>query len=254
MNNGVVRLGVLGAGFIGRIHLRCFSNIEGVELAGLFDVDKELAAKAAEEYQVEKIYDSSDVIIEDEDIDAVVLGVPNKIHKPLAIQALKAGKHVLLEKPMALNGTEAREIYQAQQQSGKLLMMAHQMRWTWTNREIKKIIQKGALGKIYNVKVGWFRRKGIPGWGSWFTRMAESGGGPLIDIGVHMLDLSIFLMGNPKPISVYGSIYAEFGPRKEGLGTWGTPNWDGFYDVEDLATALIRACRRTVSRMNGSIF
>jgi predicted dehydrogenase len=119
-------------------------------------------------------------------------------------------------------------------------MMGHQMRWTWTNREIKRLIQKGALGKIYSAKVGWLRRKGIPGWGSWFTRMAESGGGPLIDIGVHMLDLSIYLMGDPKPISVYGSTYAEFGPKKQGLGTWGTPNWKGFYDVEDLATALIK--------------
>jgi len=96
------------------------------------------------------------------------------------------------------------------------------------------------LGQIYNAKAGWFRRKGIPGWGTWFTRKSESGGGPLIDIGVHMLDLVLYLMGNPKPVSVYGSTYAEFGPKRRGIGTWGTPNWDGSFDVEDLATALVK--------------
>jgi predicted dehydrogenase len=101
-------------------------------------------------------------------------------------------------------------------------------------------VEEGALGKIYNAKTGWFRRKGIPGWGSWFTQSEVTGGGPLIDIGVHMLDLSLYLMGNPKPVSVYGSTYAEFGPKKRGIGNWGTPNWNGFYDVEDLATALIK--------------
>ena len=84
------------------------------------------------------------------------------------------------------------------------------------------------------------RRKGIPGWGTWFTQMGKSGGGPLIDLGVHMLDLSLYLMGNPKPVSVYGATYAEFGPRKKGIGSWGAPNWDGQYDVEDLATALVK--------------
>ncbi len=84
------------------------------------------------------------------------------------------------------------------------------------------------------------RRKGIPGWGTWFTQMKKSGGGPLIDIGVHMLDLSMHLMGDTKPVSVYGSIYSEFGPKRKGIGSWGTPDWNGLYDVEDLATALIK--------------
>ncbi|UUZ86898.1 Gfo/Idh/MocA family oxidoreductase [Paenibacillus sp. P26] len=100
--------------------------------------------------------------------------------------------------------------------------------------------REGELGRIYNVKTGWMRRKGIPGWGTWFTQMHKSGGGPLIDIGVHMIDLSLHLMGGPKPVSVYGTTYAEFGPKKRGIGTWGKPDWNGLFDVEDLATALIK--------------
>ncbi|PIE35121.1 hypothetical protein CSA56_05425 [candidate division KSB3 bacterium] len=99
---------------------------------------------------------------------------------------------------------------------------------------------EGNFGNIYVAKAGWMRRKGIPVWGSWFTRKAESGGGPLADIGVHMMDVALYLMGSPKSVSVYGVTYAEFGPRKQGLGNWGTPNLDGFYDVEGLAMALIR--------------
>ena len=106
--------------------------------------------------------------------------------------------------------------------------------------QVKQQAEKGALGHIYHAKAGWVRRKGIPGWGTWFTQMDKSGGGPLIDLGVHMLDLSLYLMGNPKPVSVYGATYAEFGPRKKGIGSWGAPNWNGHYDVEDLATALIK--------------
>ena len=186
MSSEVVRIGVLGSGFIGRVHLNFFGQVEGVELAGLFDVATDLAQKTAQEYGVAKLYESADALIESSDIDAVVVGAPNKMHKPLAVQALQANKHVLLEKPMALNGAEAREIYQASQQSDGILMMAHQMRWNWLNREVKKLIDSGAFGKIYNAKSGWWRRKGIPGWGSWFTRMDESGGGPLIDL-LHML-------------------------------------------------------------------
>lgn len=105
---------------------------------------------------------------------------------------------------------------------------------------VKEKVEQGELGNIYHAKTGWFRRKGIPGWGSWFTQKQMSGGGPLIDIGVHMLDLALYLMGNPKPVSVTGSTYAEFGPKKRGIGNWGTPNWDGVFDVEDIASAFIK--------------
>ena len=141
---------------------------------------------------------------------------------------------------MGINSDAAKQILKASRASDKVVMIGHQMRWESIPMQIKEQVERGELGRIYTAKAGWMRRKGIPGWGTWFTRMDQSGGGPLIDIGVHMLDLSLYLMGNPKPVSVYGATYAEFGPRKMGIGTWGKPNWEGTYDVEDLATALIK--------------
>lgn len=235
-----IRLGIVGAGAIGNVHMNTFGRIPGVYLAGVTDAYLPQAEQRAKEHTISVVYQSPQHMFEDPAIDAVVIGVPNKYHAPLAIEALKQGKHVLLEKPMANDAESARTILQAKEESGKVLMMAHQMRWSGIARALKHHIDKGELGRIYNAKTGWFRKKGIPGWGSWFTRMEESGGGPLIDIGVHMLDLTLYLMGNPKPVSVFGTTYAEFGPQRKGIGTWGTPNWDGYYDVEDLATALIK--------------
>ena len=241
MENQKIRIGIIGAGAIGNVHLSTFSKLtDSIVLQGITDAYLPLAEQRANEYKVKQVFTSAEELIHDSNIDAVIIGVPNKWHAPLAIQALKAGKHVLVEKPMGIDSEAAKEIVRAQRDSGKIVMVGHQMRWQWQIQQIQEQVEKGSLGKIYHAKTGWFRRKGIPGWGSWFTTKSEAGGGPLIDIGVHMLDLGLYLMGNPKPVSVYGSTYAEFGPKKKGIGTWGTPNWDGQYDVEDLATALIK--------------
>lgn len=241
MKTEQIRIGVIGAGNIGRVHMETFQKLpQDAIITAVTDTYLPLAQQRAAEYNIPHCYETAAQLIADPDIDAVVIGVPNKWHAPLAVQALQAGKHVLLEKPMAIDVPSAREIVNAQRESGKVLMIPHQMRWEWLPLQLKQQVDKGAFGRIYNAKVGWFRRKGIPGWGTWFTQSEESGGGPLIDIGVHMLDLAFFLMGNPKPVSVYGSTYAEFGPKKRGIGTWGTPNWNGCFDVEDLATALIK--------------
>ncbi|CAM4410347.1 Gfo/Idh/MocA family protein [Paenibacillus tarimensis] len=238
--SSTIRLGIIGAGAIGNVHMEVFGRIPDVTLASVTDAYLPLAEQRAKEHTIPVIHQSPQHMLEDPEIDAVVVAVPNKHHAPLAIEALRQGKHVLLEKPMANSADSAREILEAKEQSGRILMLGHQMRWTGLSRALKQHIDKGGLGRIYNAKAGWMRKKGIPGWGSWFTRMNEAGGGPLIDIGVHMLDLALYLMGNPKPVSVYGTTYAEFGPQRKGIGTWGTPNWDGYYDVEDLATALIK--------------
>jgi predicted dehydrogenase len=235
-----VRLGVVGAGFIGKIHMGQFGKLDDVVLAGVYDPLEGAAAAAAKQFGVEKVYGSDTDLIEDASIDTVVLGVPNKLHAKLAVKALEAGKNVLLEKPMALSGAQSAEIVKARRKSGKVLMIAHQMRWQDLSQQIKTQAEAGEFGKIYNAKTAMWRTCNIPGWGSWFTRKDESGGGPLIDIGVHALDLAMYLMGDPKPISVFGSTYAEFGPKRKGLGSWGTPDWTGYFDVEDLATAMIK--------------
>jgi len=235
-----IKLGVIGAGAIGDLHMGAFRQLRGVEVTAITDTYLPQAEKRAEEHGIGKVHASPEALLADPEIDAVVVAVPNKFHAPLAIEALRLGKHVLLEKPMSINSESALQIVQEKERSGKVLMMAHQKRFEGISRALKAEIDKGRFGTIYNAKTGWLRRKGIPGWGSWFTRMDEAGGGPLIDIGVHMLDLTLYMMGNPRPISVYGSTYAEFGPKKQGIGGWGTPNWEGYYDVEDLATALIK--------------
>lgn len=239
MSNQTVRIGMLGAGHIAKVHCNKLKEIDGVELTAISDPLIDRTQAVADQFEIPNVCTSADEVLAT-GVDAVVVAAPNQHHCELTVKALQAGKHVLLEKPMALNGTQGKEIVAAQRAAGKVVMIAHQMRWDGISQAIKKQYDDGELGKVYNAKTGWWRRCGIPGWGSWFTRMDQSGGGPLIDIGVHMLDLAIYLMGSPKPVSVFGSTYAEFGPRKKGIGGWGTPEWDGVYDVEDLATALIK--------------
>jgi predicted dehydrogenase len=236
-----IRIGVIGAGNIGAVHIMGFQQLsQECEIVGIADANLPLAKSRADEFSIPKVYESTDELIEGAEVDAVILGVPNKFHAPLAIQALNAGKHVLLEKPMGIHAEAARRILRASRESKSILMVGHQMRWESVPLQIKEQMERNELGEIYTAKAGWFRRKGIPGWGTWFTRKDLSGGGPLIDIGVHLLDLALHLMGNPKPVAVTGATYAKFGPQRKGIGTWGKPDWNGIYDVEDLAMAMIR--------------
>jgi len=235
------KIGIIGAGNIGTVHLQQFTQLaERCEITALTDTYWPAAERKAKEYGVPHVPRLPEELIHRDDVDAVIIAVPNQFHAPLALEAIRAGKHVLLEKPMGLNAEAARSIYAAAERSQQVVMVAHQMRFESIPMQIKNIVERGELGQIYTAKTGWYRRKGIPGWGTWFTRMEQSGGGPLIDIGVHMLDLALYLMGNPKPVAVFGSTYAEFGPKRRGIGTWGRPDWNGVYDVEDLATALIK--------------
>ncbi|HUZ16997.1 MAG TPA: Gfo/Idh/MocA family oxidoreductase, partial [Spirochaetia bacterium] len=235
-----VRIGMIGAGFIGRTHLTMFSKVEQAELVGIYDAVPELAERVAHQFGLPKVFRSVEEMLGSREVDAVIIGVPNLYHKPLAVQALDSGKHVLLEKPMAVSGEAAREIYDTWKSGDRILMIGHQMRWEPLSQQARSVVASGELGGIYNVKAGMLRRVGIPGWGSWFTRKEQSGGGPLIDIGVHMLDLALWIMGNPRPSKVFGSTFSEFGPEKKGIGQWGTPQWDGRFDVEDYATALVK--------------
>ncbi|MFC4598527.1 Gfo/Idh/MocA family protein [Cohnella hongkongensis] len=236
-----IRIGLIGAGNIGNVHLQEFGKLsEECEFVAITDAYLPLAEQRAKQYGIPAVAPSPEELIRREDVDAVIVAVPNQAHAPLTILALENGKHVLVEKPMGLDSAAAKDIVRAQKRTGKTVMVAHQMRWEPLALQVKEQVERGELGRIYTAKTGWYRRKGIPGWGTWFTRQDQSGGGPLIDIGVHMLDLAFFLMGEPKPVSVYGSAYAEFGPRKKGIGTWGKPDWNGVYDVEDLATAIIK--------------
>lgn len=241
MKDGKINIGFIGAGNIASIHMeQCKKLSDLCTLGGVTDANRQLAENRAEQYGIAQVYASADELLASPELDAVVVCVPNRYHEPYTIRALEAGKHVLLEKPMAVDLQAAKNIVKASKRSQATLMIAHQMRFESIPRQIKERLDAGELGRIYTAKTGWLRRKGIPGWGTWFTRRTESGGGPLIDIGVHMLDLTLYLMGNPKPVAVSGAVYAEFGPHRRGIGSWGAPNWEGSFDVEDLASAFIR--------------
>ena len=193
-----------------------------------------------------KVYQEGIEMIEKEKLDIVSVAIPNDQHKPLTIAALESGANVLCEKPMALNAVEAREMLEASKRSGRKLGIDFSYRFNPQSRAMKDLIGQGDLGEIYYGRSVWLRRRGIPGlsaadfntgagspMGSWFYDEKQSGGGPLIDLGVHRLDLALWLMGYPEPAWVLASTYDKFGPKMaKALGR--------SYTVEDFACAMIK--------------
>ena len=238
-----IRVGVVGVG-IGRAHLDGYRKLGNrVEIFGICDLNEARATAAADDYAARYVFTDYAQMFADDELDAVSVCTPNALHAEVALAALGAGKHVLCEKPMADTLAHAQEIVRAARRSDKIFMMGMNNRFRGDTQVLKSFITQGQLGDIYYAKCGWTRRNGIPGLGGWFTTKALSGGGPLIDIGVHVLDLTTFLMGNPVPVSASGSTYAHFGPRGRGAGGYGyapDPGTKIHYDVEDLATGLVK--------------
>ncbi|HEU4323233.1 MAG TPA: Gfo/Idh/MocA family oxidoreductase [Roseiflexaceae bacterium] len=236
-----LRVGVIGAG-IGALHLNAYSQMPNVEIIALAGLDDDRVRRVAAEYKVPRTYREYEDLLAATDIDAVSICLPNMLHAPVTLAALQAGKHVLVEKPLARNAEEGRAMVAAAQESDKVLMVSFDKRYRGDAQWVKQYIDSGALGRIYYAKAHWMRRSGIPRLGSWFVSKDQAGGGPLIDLGVHMLDMAMYMMGEPRPLSVSASAYAEFGPR--GLKGW--PGRAQFsdehlsYDVEDLASAFVR--------------
>jgi len=179
-------------------------------------------------------------MLDEADLDAVVNCLPNSLHSSVSVAALDAGLHVLCEKPMATSLAEAETMVNAARKNNKKLLIGLTRRFQGDSMAAEKLVSEGVLGDVYYSKAGWMRRNGIPGWGSWFTRRELAGAGPIYDIGGHALDLTCWLSGNFDVDQVLASSYAEFGPEKRGFGDWGTVNESGYYDVEDLASALIK--------------
>jgi predicted dehydrogenase len=238
--HSLLKVGIVGAGGISEAHLQSLKKESRAVVQAIADVAEEFAVKQAKKHQIPQVYRDYKEMLTKEKLDAVIICVPNFLHAPIAIEALKSGKHVLVEKPMALNSQLALQMKETAEQSGKVLMVAQNNRFHTETALLKKWIKENKLGHIYHAKTGWIRRNGIPGWGSWFTQKELSGGGPLIDVGVHMLDLTLWLMDFPKPISVVGKTYDVFGPKKKKISGWGRINEQGTYNVEDLAVAFIQ--------------
>lgn len=228
----MINVGIIGTG-IGQLHVNGYKRCQDVEITAVCDLDETRAKAFADRNGAKRACTDYREILDDESIDAVSICTPNALHAPIAIAAFEAGKHVICEKPISTSAEQGKAMVAAAKKSGKIFMMGFNNRFRGDTQLLKKCIENGDLGDIYYAKTGWLRRKGIPGMGGWFTTKAMSGGGPLIDLGVHVLDLTLWLMGNPRPVYVTGSSYAKFGPQraKENGGT---------YDVEDLAAGMIR--------------
>ncbi len=241
MSSQKLRVGVIGAG-IGAFHLAAYARLPQVEIAALAGLDDDRVRRVATEYQVPTTYREYGDLLAVPDIDAVSICLPNALHAPVTIAALRAGKHVLIEKPLARNVVEGRAMLAAAAAHGRVLMIALNHRYRGDVQWVKRYIESGALGTIYYAKAHWMRRSGIPQLGSWFVNKDLAGGGPLIDLGVHVLDIAMYLMGEPLARTVSASTYAEFGPR--GLKGWAgrqqTADARHPYEVEDLATGFVR--------------
>jgi len=237
---GRLKIGLVGAGSIGTIHAGSIRSIEEAELSAIVDVRLDRAKALAEEHGVEKVYEDYLEMLDREQPDAVVIATPNYLHARMTIDSLNRGAHVFCEKPMAMNAQEAEKMVKARNKSGKILMLGMCQRFRDDSKAIRDLVLRGELGNIYFTKITLLRRAGIPGMGSWFTTKAFSGGGPLIDLGPHVLDLALWLQGFPRPVSVKGYTFSKLGTQNKCLGSWGIPEPGGPFDVEDLAVALIR--------------
>ncbi|MCC5829657.1 MAG: Gfo/Idh/MocA family oxidoreductase [Phycisphaeraceae bacterium] len=224
-------------------HAQPWLDHPNVQIVAGCDTNPEKLKPAKELWGMKTLSEDYRDIIKLKEVDVVDICTPNVYHSEIAIAALEAGKHVFCEKPDAVNAAEARKMADAAKASGKTLMVMRNNRFRPDARYIKRLIGEGKMGEVYTGRCGWIRRRGIPGKGGWFTTKALSGGGPLIDLGVHMIDLAMWLMGSPKPVAVTGSTYTKFAESdiSESIhSSFGEKQADGTFDVEDLAIGFIK--------------
>ena len=227
-------------GWAGEQHLKNYLRLPNVEVVALAGLEAPRLRELGQRYDVTKLHRDYEEVVARGDLDAISICVPNHLHAPVAIAALKSGKHVLCEKPLARTGVEAEGIVRAAREAGRVVHIAFTQRERGDVQVLRRHVKDGNLGRIYHVKATWMRRNGIPGMGSWFTNKEMAGGGPLIDLGVHMIDMALYLMDEPEIESVSCATYAELGPQgRGGRGDAKTIIGD-VYEVEDLATAFIR--------------
>ena len=238
-----IKIAVIGVGNIAAHHIQSYQKNPDVEIYAFCDINEETLKLKGERYGITRLYTDLDkMLAELPEIDAVSVCTWNNGHAPCTIKALNAGKHVLCEKPMAMNASEAAEMIAASKKSGKKLMVGFVRRFGNDTAIARDFISAGSVGDIYYAKATYLRRNGCPG--GWFADKSKSGGGPLIDLGVHVIDLVRFLMDCPKPVSAYGATFSGMGKRnhlKDKRGYTATVVKDDTpHDVEDLATALVR--------------
>ncbi len=233
------KLGIIGAGGIAHAHITNIKKVAGVEIVCVADISEKALASMKEKYGVRTYSDYKEMLAKEKEIDAVSVCTPNGLHSENTIAALNAGKHVIVEKPMAMSAKEGQAMLDAAKKAGKQLVVGFQYRFDGKTQVIKKQVDDGVFGKVMYMRCQALRRRGIPNWGV-FGRKDLQGGGPMIDIGVHVMEMAHYVMGSPKPIAASGNCWTYLGNKPmEALTGWA--NWDHkSYTVEDLAVGLIR--------------
>ena len=237
-----LRCAVIGAGGIGLDHLHSLTTCHRAAAVAIAENNPQRAREASVRHNIPRSYSDYHELLEQPDIDAVTIALPNHLHAPVAIEALKARKHVLLEKPMALTAKEAAKIVDTAKTMKRVLMVAQNLRFNRHTQLAKAVIERGDLGEVYHVRCFWLRRAGIPRIGSWFTQKELAGGGCLYDLGVHLLDTAFHLLKEFDVATVTAQTYAKFGNRGLGEMDWGKSEVDPKrpFNVDDYAVALLR--------------
>ncbi len=243
-----LKVALIGAGQIARVsHIPNYKEMKEVTVAGICDTRLDSAKALAEQFAIPAWYDDHRRMLEEVKPDIVSVCVPNKFHCELTVDALRAGCHVLCEKPPALSGQEAELMERTAGEQGKLLSYGFHLRHGQAVSLLKNKIDRGELGRIYAVNASWMRRRGIPGWGC-FTNREIQGGGPLIDLGAHVLDLALYLLDYPEVDYVCADMFDLIG-RQGGTGFMG--KWDAAtFSVEDALFGYIRFRNGTVLRLD----
>jgi predicted dehydrogenase len=237
-----IRVGFIGSGGIARHHMGLIAKMDDVKIVAAADPSEKALEETAKEYKGLRCYaDYKDMLAEGK-LDAISVCTPNFLHAQPTIDALNAGLPVIVEKPMAMNAQECEAMIAASKKNKQLLVIGFQYRFGPEATVLKRYIDEDKFGKILYGRCQALRRRGIPNWGV-FTRKDLQGGGPMIDIGVHILEVTHYLMGSPKVVSVSGNTYTYIGDSKEKSTdvVCGWNNWDyENYTVEDLATGFVK--------------
>ena len=238
---GELRVGVVGLGFAGTTHLDAFQALPGARVVALAGQEEERLRELGATRGVPDLYADWEELVARDDLDIVSIGVPNHLHHPIAVAALASGKHVFCEKPLATTAELAAEMVEAARANDRVLEIAYNHRRRADVAYLRTYLDDAPLGEIYHARASWQRRTGIPGIGSWFTSKELAGGGPLIDLGSHVLDIALHLLGEPRVTSVSAVAYGEIGRsgrggRPHGVAATGTHA----FEVEDFSSALLR--------------
>ena len=236
---GKLKVGIVGIGGIASQHVPGWHASDDADLVAGCDIDAPALERWGAEHGIDRLHTDVGALFADPEIDIVDICTPNRYHAPQAIAAMAAGKHVICENPLAPTPEEIRRMIAARRQSGTQLMAAQNRRFEGRARALKAEVNAGALGEVYHARGWYLRRAGVPaGPGAILKR--HSGGGPAIDLGVHVLDLALWLMGNPRPLAVSGVARAELAHREGAFTARGPSAIPAEFDVEEFAAAFVR--------------